>query len=233
MELRPMVHPHGAEHQPHQSFTELLLSVSRIRSIEPDPCLPQKSKDGLAEIGPEEHESSGEQTLLRDQHLQSPQGDVSTDPIMEVDESLPPCEDGSREAQPQTRRAADHPPVQNGAWETRFRHGKIPDQREPKQGRVSALGQAMRSYVDRKSGHVVAPEIGTEFDSLDEAFEFHNLYSWEIGFGIRYGQCRRNAQKSRTVQDFVCGCAVGKAKKRKHKFGGIRLPSIVKVIPHT
>ncbi|KAE8787447.1 protein FAR1-RELATED SEQUENCE 5-like [Hordeum vulgare] len=87
-----------------------------------------------------------------------------------------------------------------------FRHGKIPDQREPKEGRVSALEKAMRSYVDRKSGHVVAPEIGREFDSLAEAFEFYNLYSWEIGFGIRYG----------------------KAKKRKHKFGGIRLPSIVK-----
>ncbi|KAE8804627.1 protein far1-related sequence 5 [Hordeum vulgare] len=144
-----MVHPHGAEHQPHQSFTELLLSVSRIRSIEPDPCLPQKSKDGLAEIGPEEQESSGEQTLHIDQHLQW-KDDVSTDPIMEVDESLPPCEDGSpicveveqlqtlsdsdtdgeingeevfsspdftlpqgREAQPQTRRASHHPPVQN------------------------------------------------------------------------------------------------------------------------
>ncbi|KAI5016387.1 hypothetical protein ZWY2020_006238 [Hordeum vulgare] len=89
----------------------------------------------------------------------------------------------------------------------------------------------MRSYVDRKSGHVVAPEIGREFDSLAEAFEFYNLYSWEIGFGIRYGQCRRNTQKSRTVQDFVCGCAVGKAKKRKHTFGGIPLPSIVKVSP--
>ncbi|KAI4999903.1 hypothetical protein ZWY2020_004492 [Hordeum vulgare] len=70
----------------------------------------------------------------------------------------------------------------------------------------------MCSYVDRKSGHVVAPEIGREFDSLAEAFEFYNLDSWEIGFGIRYGQCRRNAQKSRTFQDFMCGSA-GKPRK--------------------
>ena len=66
----------------------------------------------------------------------------------------------------------------------------------------------MRDFVQRKSGQVVAPEIGREFDSLAEAFEFYNLYSWEIGFGIRYGQSRTNAKKSRTVQDIVCGCAV-------------------------
>ncbi|KAE8816279.1 hypothetical protein D1007_06128 [Hordeum vulgare] len=114
----------------------------------------------------------------------------------------------------------------------RFRHGQIPDHREPKHGRVSALEKVMRTYADRKSGHVVAPEIGREFDSLAEAFDFYNLYSWEIGFGIRYGQCRRNAQKSRTVQDIVCGCAMGKAKKRKHKFLGIQLPSIDKAILH-
>lgn len=90
----------------------------------------------------------------------------------------------------------------------RIRCGKIPDQRQPKQGRVCALEKAMREFVQRKSGQVVAPEIGREFDSLAEAFEFYNLYSWEIGFGIRYGQSRTNAKKSRTVQDIVCGCAV-------------------------
>ncbi|KAI4993002.1 hypothetical protein ZWY2020_007315 [Hordeum vulgare] len=41
-----------------------------------------------------------------------------------------------------------------------IRLGKIPDQREPKRGRVCALEKAMRSYVDWKSGQVVAPEIG-------------------------------------------------------------------------
>ncbi|XP_037445539.1 protein FAR1-RELATED SEQUENCE 5-like isoform X2 [Triticum dicoccoides] len=74
----------------------------------------------------------------------------------------------------------------------------------------------MREFVQRKSGQVVAPEIGREFDSLAEAFEFYNLYSWEIGFGIRYGQSRTNAKKSRTVQDIVCGCA-GRPKKENTK----------------
>ncbi|KAI5009959.1 hypothetical protein ZWY2020_012096 [Hordeum vulgare] len=35
-------------------------------------------------------------------------------------------------------------------WKRRIRLGKIPDQREPKRGRVCALEKAMRSYVDRK-----------------------------------------------------------------------------------
>ncbi|KAE8813953.1 protein far1-related sequence 10 [Hordeum vulgare] len=74
----------------------------------------------------------------------------------------------------------------------------------------------MRSYVDRKSGQAVAPDIGREFNSLAEAFEFYNLYSWEIGFEIRYGQSRTNAQKSRTVQDIICGCA-GRPKKENTK----------------
>ncbi|KAE8795351.1 putative protein FAR1-RELATED SEQUENCE 10 [Hordeum vulgare] len=111
-----------------------------------------------------------------------------------------------------TEVAKEQPADEQVPWKTRFRHGQIPDHREPKHGRVSALEKAMRTYADRKSGHVVAPQIGREFDSLADAFDFYNLYSWEIGFGIRYGQCRRNAQKSRTVQDFVCGCE-GKPRK--------------------
>ncbi|XP_044947010.1 protein FAR1-RELATED SEQUENCE 8-like isoform X2 [Hordeum vulgare subsp. vulgare] len=101
-------------------------------------------------------------------------------------------------------------------WKRRIRLGKIPDQREPKRGRVCSLEKAMRSYVHRKSGQVVAPEIAREFDSLAEAFKFYNLYSWEIGFGIRYGQSRTNAHKSRTVQDIVCGCS-GRPKKENTK----------------
>lgn len=46
-----------------------------------------------------------------------------------------------------------------------------------------------------------------EFDSLPEAYDFYNIYSWEIGFGIRYGQSRKNASSSITKMDIVCGCA--------------------------
>ncbi|KAK1629122.1 hypothetical protein QYE76_003437 [Lolium multiflorum] len=46
-----------------------------------------------------------------------------------------------------------------------------------------------------------------EFDCLPEAFDFFNLYSWEVGFGIKYGASRRNKQGSLTMQEFLCGCA--------------------------
>ncbi|KAI5006524.1 hypothetical protein ZWY2020_033767 [Hordeum vulgare] len=93
-------------------------------------------------------------------------------------------------------------------WPQRFRLGKIPDCRATLPGRKSALEKAMRNFADKKSGFVVKPEISQEFDSLAEAYDFYNLYSWETSFGIKYGQSRRNVQKCKTVQDKVCGCAV-------------------------
>ncbi|KAE8779234.1 Protein FAR1-RELATED SEQUENCE 5 [Hordeum vulgare] len=92
-------------------------------------------------------------------------------------------------------------------WPQRFRLGKIPDCRATLPGRKSALEKAMRNFADKKSGFVVKPEISQEFDSLGEAHDFYNLYSWETGFGIKNGQSRRNVQKSKTVHDIVCGCA--------------------------
>jgi hypothetical protein len=32
------------------------------------------------------------------------------------------------------------------------------------------------------------PKIGLSFDSMGEAYAYYNLYSWECGFGIRYGK---------------------------------------------
>ncbi|KAE8772578.1 hypothetical protein D1007_55394 [Hordeum vulgare] len=92
-------------------------------------------------------------------------------------------------------------------WPQRFQLGKIPDCRATLPGRKSALEKAMRNFADKKSGFVVKPEISQEFDSLAEAYDFYNLYSWETSFGIKYGQSRRNVQKCKTVQDKVCGCA--------------------------
>ena len=66
----------------------------------------------------------------------------------------------------------------------------------------------MRNFTDKKSGTIHKPKISQEFDSLDEAYDFYNLYSWETGFGIKYGQCRRNMDKCKMVQDMVFGCQV-------------------------
>ncbi|KAE8787565.1 hypothetical protein D1007_38502 [Hordeum vulgare] len=67
----------------------------------------------------------------------------------------------------------------------RVRLGKIPDRRATLSGRVSALENSMKRYANKNSEFVVKPEIGHEFDSLGEAYDFYNLYSWEIGFGIK------------------------------------------------
>jgi len=80
----------------------------------------------------------------------------------------------------------------------------------------TALEKALKSYAIRKNGLVVQPTVGTHFDSMAEAFEFYNLYSWQIGFGIRYDRSRRNSQRTKTIQDIVCGCA-GKPRKENSR----------------
>lgn len=55
------------------------------------------------------------------------------------------------------------------------------------------MEQSVRKYVEEPTESVVRPELGLSFDSLGEAYNFCNLYSWEIGFGIRYGKSRLNA----------------------------------------
>lgn len=73
-------------------------------------------------------------------------------------------------------------------------------------GRVSAYEQTLRA--EKKSGVVIDPAVGTSFDSRAEAYEFYNLYSWEVGFGIRWGKNRKNAAKSVIGQEIVCSCVV-------------------------
>jgi hypothetical protein len=88
------------------------------------------------------------------------------------------------------------------------RIGKAPAARATNPDRKSALELALRSYADRKEGVVVDPAVGTSFDSLEEAYEFYNLYSWEMGFGVRFSKSRLNVQRTKCMQEIVCGCAV-------------------------
>jgi hypothetical protein len=55
---------------------------------------------------------------------------------------------------------------------------------------------------------VIGPCMGTTFNSLGEAYDFYNLYSWEHGFGIRYGKNRLNAEKTKCMKGIVCGCSL-------------------------
>lgn len=89
--------------------------------------------------------------------------------------------------------------------------GKAPAEREVNPNRKSALELSMRNYISNRDGNVVNPSIGTSFDSVDEAYQFYNLYSWEVGFGIKYAKSRLNVHRSKCMQEIVCGCAVRSA----------------------
>lgn len=73
---------------------------------------------------------------------------------------------------------------------------------------MSALEQSIRKFAEEPTKSVIKPELGTSFDSLGEAYNFYNLYSWEIGFGIIYGKSILNAERTKSMQEIVCGCLV-------------------------
>ncbi|PNT67084.1 hypothetical protein BRADI_3g20512v3, partial [Brachypodium distachyon] len=87
--------------------------------------------------------------------------------------------------------------------------------------RASALENSLRGFAHRTTDNILCSEIGLCFDSLPEAYEYSNLYSWEIGFGIRYERshnykCKSGPKKDviyRTMQNIVCGCEEFPTKK--------------------
>ncbi|EMS62011.1 hypothetical protein TRIUR3_06404 [Triticum urartu] len=87
------------------------------------------------------------------------------------------------------------------------RGSRAPDEMAVVVDRVSPLEAAIRGFAGRGTEVVVNPALGTIFDSLVEAYEFYNLYSWEVRFGIRYGKSRQNVNGTKCMQEIVCGCA--------------------------
>ena len=90
----------------------------------------------------------------------------------------------------------------------RRRHPPVPDERPVLESHVPALEAAIRGFAQRKTDVVVNPVEGLSFDSIAEAYEFYNLHSWEVGFGIRLGRSRQNVSGSKCMQEIVCGCSV-------------------------
>ncbi|XP_037408011.1 uncharacterized protein LOC119270145 [Triticum dicoccoides] len=72
----------------------------------------------------------------------------------------------------------------------RHRRGAMPDERTIQAKRVTTLETAIRGFAERKTASVITPTLGLSYDSLTEAYDFYNLYSWECGFGIRYGRAK-------------------------------------------
>ena len=86
---------------------------------------------------------------------------------------------------------------------------KLPDCRETRS--MGAIEIAMRRSATRKIQHIFQPVVGISFDSTVEAYEFYNLYSWEVGFGISYGNSDTNrGNQYRTMQELICCNAVSK-----------------------
>jgi hypothetical protein len=52
---------------------------------------------------------------------------------------------------------------------------------------------------------VIDPLLVTTFDSLIKAYDIYILYCWEHGCSIRYGKRRLNAEKTKCMQEIVCG----------------------------
>lgn len=72
----------------------------------------------------------------------------------------------------------------------------------------SAVTRAIASAKNREGHPIFFPYEGTIFNSYQEAKEFYNLYSWELGFGIRENRSKKNGNDYITRKDIVCSCEV-------------------------
>ncbi|XP_044429060.1 protein FAR1-RELATED SEQUENCE 6 [Triticum aestivum] len=94
---------------------------------------------------------------------------------------------------------------------------------------MGALEKTIRGFVERKGDEVVKLKLGTTFDLLTEAYDFYNLYSWEHGFGIRYGKSRLNPDKRKTMQEIVCGCS-GKPFRENARSCRCECPAMIRLL---
>ncbi|XP_048568842.1 uncharacterized protein LOC125549480 [Triticum urartu] len=108
-------------------------------------------------------------------------------------------------------------------WKRRPRGPSAPDERAVVADRVPPLETAIRGFADRGTEVVVNPVLGAIFDSLAEAYEFYNLYSWEVGFGIHYGK-RRKMSMGRSVCKRLCAAALANQKRRRARQRGAIAP---------
>ncbi|TVU18829.1 hypothetical protein EJB05_34944, partial [Eragrostis curvula] len=120
------------------------------------------------------------------------------------DDSDDSSDDGSEQDQTETTAAqadngANGPPIQR-RWP---KWVPAPDCRKPRN--MGAIEVAMRNSKNRSTDFIFEPVLGMVFDSRAEAYQFYNLFSWEVGFGIRFGTSSRNrGNKYRTMQELVC-----------------------------
>ncbi|TVU19550.1 hypothetical protein EJB05_35702 [Eragrostis curvula] len=80
---------------------------------------------------------------------------------------------------------------------------------------MGSIEKAMRNAPNRTTEFIFEPVLGLVFDSTAEAFQFYNLYSWEIGFGIHLGSFSENRVNGRrTMQQLGFDSRCTKSSKR-------------------
>ncbi|KAK1683306.1 hypothetical protein QYE76_044154 [Lolium multiflorum] len=72
-----------------------------------------------------------------------------------------------------------------------------------KDNNVGPIEESMRKYCEDKKTVMFKPEVGMEFYSSEEAYQFYNMYSWVVGFSIRLGDNYTNKKKERTMQEYL------------------------------
>lgn len=143
-----------------------------------------------------------------------------------------PRADNRRRRQSSPTRSAqstDRVNPQAPGWTKRLRLVNAPPDRTPCPSRMSAIEQSIHKFAEEPSKSVVRPELGLSFDSLGEAYDFYNLYSWEIGFGIRYGKSRLNAERMKSMQEIVCGCS-GKPEAENSRSCRCECPILIRLL---
>ncbi|KAK1660878.1 hypothetical protein QYE76_049037 [Lolium multiflorum] len=63
------------------------------------------------------------------------------------------------------------------------------------------IEESMRKYCEDKKRVMFEPEVGMEFSSTEEAFQYYNMYSWVIGFSIRLGDNYTTKSKQRQCRN--------------------------------
>uniref|UniRef100_A0A453J492 FAR1 domain-containing protein n=1 Tax=Aegilops tauschii subsp. strangulata TaxID=200361 RepID=A0A453J492_AEGTS len=99
----------------------------------------------------------------------------------------------------------------------------------PCAGGTTALEKALRGYANEKTPTVIVHVVGSTFDSLGEAYDFYNLYLWEKGFGIRYSKSRLNVERTKCMQEIVCGCS-GVPKRSNTRTCRCRCPAMIRLL---
>ncbi|XP_044347612.1 protein FAR1-RELATED SEQUENCE 5 [Triticum aestivum] len=90
------------------------------------------------------------------------------------------------------------------------------------------LGESTQGCWQGREESVFQPCKGMEFNSEQEAYQFYNAYSWEIGFGIRHGNKYINKHGYKSKQDLLCSCE-GSCKKSDTKSSRTNCPAMVRL----